>query len=305
MKRIFALLLCFFVLLPGAALAGRYDSVRLIAQDYSLEGGAIEAGGQAVLRVAVQNTNAYQAAGNLVFTITDPQGRLIPQGPSGVYVNEIPRGGQTEIEFSLMAMPDALPGYAKLVLQAEYETADGRAETMQADLYLEIAQPMRLEHSIAALPAKATEGENLAFSMDFLNMGKGVVYNVLMAFDVPGLNGGSAVLVGNIEPGETKTGRANLLVSDLDGLYGETEGTLTLRWENAAGAAYEEELPLSTVIAPKPVIPAPSEKKAEEENLLPAWLPGTLIAAAGVVLVVGIQIGLERRRRRERDERLL
>ncbi|MDO4739800.1 MAG: hypothetical protein Q4A66_03955 [Eubacteriales bacterium] len=300
----FALAVC--LLLAQGAQAARYAAVKLIAQEYAVEGGAIEAGETALLRVTLVNTNAYEPAGNIVLTVSDPQGKIIPQGPSGVYVAEIARGGREEVGFLLMAAPDAPPGFVKLTLDAQYETAEGQRESMQADLYVEIEQKMRLEHGAAALPDKATEGDNLAFGMEFFNMGKGTAYNVLMAFDVPGLNAGSAVLVGNIEPGESKTGRANLLVSSMDGLYGSTQGTLELTWENAAGERFAKVLALETVIAErKSVVRDEEEKKKEEESRFPAWAPGAAIALAGVGAVIRIQIGIERRRRRERDERLL
>lgn len=304
-KSAIVFILCMILLMPDFAMAARYASVKLVVEEYALEGGKIEAGSEAVLTLRVRNTNNYVSAGNIVFTLEDAQGRIIPQGPSGIYVNEIARGGTAEIRFRLKAMPDAQPGYAQLTLNAEYETAEGQNTNMSADVYLEISQEMRLEHGVAGLVSKVTEGDNIAFSMDFLNMGKGVVYNVLMAFDIPGLNGGSAVLVGNIEPGESKTGRANLLVSKVNGEYGNTSGTLTLTWENAAGEQYEEVLELSTTIAPKPVISTTDVEEQKEESKIPAWLPGALIAAAGVGLVVWIQISIERRRRRERDEKML
>lgn len=304
-KRVFSCLLALLLALPCAALAaGRYEAVRLIVQEYTVEGGAVDAGGQATLRLKVRNTNAYAAAGNIVFFVEDPSGALIPQGPSGVYVREIGRGEETWIEFVLEAAADATPGYVKMTLHAEYETAEGAQESMQADVYVNVSQEVRLEHGAATLPVKSTEGDNLAFAMEFLNMGKGTIYNVLMAFDVPGLNGGSAVLVGNIEPGESKTGRANLQVSAPDGRYGKTSGTLTVSWEDASGQRWEKEIELSTQIMEKKAI---VETKAveKEEGGLPAWLPGVLIALAGVALVVCIQIGLEKRRERERDEKML
>lgn len=305
-KTLLALLLGALLLCPCAALAaGRYSAVRLIVSEYALEGGTIEAGTQTVLKLTVRNTNAYQGAGNIVFTIADANGEIVPQGPSGVYVEEIPRGGEREISFLLLAAPDALPGYAKLCLSAEYETADGQTQSMQAELYVEISQEMRLEYGAASLPASVTEGDNVAFTMDFCNMGKGTVYNVRMRFAVPGLNGGSAVLVGNIDPGDSKTGRANLQASVPDGNFGETQGVLTLSWEDASGAQYAQELPLSTVIAEKIRIEQTASAESGEEEGMPAWLPGVLLAAAGIGLVIWIQMGLEKRRQRERDEKLL
>lgn len=305
-KTLPALLVCALLFCPCVALAvGRYSAVRLIVSEYALEGGTIEAGAQAVLKLTVRNTNAYQGAGNIVFTIADANGEIVQQGPSGVYVEEIPRGGEREISFLLLAAPDALPGYAKLCLSAEYETADGQAQSMQAELYVEISQEMRLEYGAASLPTRVTEGDNVAFTMDFCNMGKGTVYNVLMRFAVPGLNGGSAVLVGNIEPGDSKTGRANLLASAPDGNFGETQGVLTLSWEDASGAQYAQELPLSTVIAEETRIEQTASAESEEEEGVPAWLPGVLLAVAGIGLVIWIQILLEKRRQRERDEKML
>ncbi len=306
MKRLILALLALLLFAQNALAAGRYEAVKLLVQESAVQGGAIEAGSQAALRIKIRNTNEYVAAGNCVFTLSDPSGAIVPRGPSGVYVQEIARGGETEIEFLLEAMPDALPGSVKLLLSAEYETAQGGAGAMQADVYVTVSQEMRLEHGAVSLPAKLTEGDNASCAVEFMNMGKGTAYNVLMQFSVPGLDGGSAVLVGNVPPGESATGRANLSVHAPEGKYGPVSGSVRLSWEDAAGKIYEKELPLETEICKKiPVEEMAAQEKQKEEPTFPAWVPGAAIAAVGVGAVIAIQIGIEKRRQRERDEKLL
>lgn len=311
-KKLLALLCVSLLLCASALAAPRFHAVKLLVESYSIDGVSIEAGTQAVLRLTVRNTNETLSAGNCVFTLSDPTGSLIPrgtEGAAGVYVQEIPRSGVAEIAFLLEALPDALPGSKRLTLQAEYETAQGSPGLVTADIYIPVSQKVRLEHGVVRLPDKATQGDTVTCAVDFLNMGKGSVYNVLMRFSVPGFDGGSAVLVGNIPPGEQKSGRANLLAAAPDGQYGPVEGTVLLSWEDAAGTVYEKELPLSSEIVRRKsmeeLAAATEETDEKDGNLLQLVLIGGGAFLAGGGMGFLVMRSVQAVRQRKRDEELL
>ena len=85
-------------------------------------------------------------------------------------------------------------------------------------------------------------------------------------FDLPGLNAGGSVLVGNLAAGESKLGSANLRVGT--DVLGEVRGRLLIEYEDDYGRPYSQELPLSTTVAekPKPVFTAVGDKQEKEEK---------------------------------------
>ena len=133
------------------------------------------------------------------------------------------------------------------------------------------------------------------------------MYNVLLTFEIPGLNNGGSVLVGNLQPGESKEATTNLLVSSMDGEYGDTLGTLLLSYENEAGELFERQITMQTRIEKKIAATSTQTQQSEDkdEGPLPWWVWGVggivIIGAAGLLTVKVVK----NKRQRNIDERNL
>ena len=300
LRKMTVLLMAMILLAFPARAAGRYSALRLIASGSALSPVGLEAGGRATLTVMIQNPSRYSEARNCKFTL-EGGAAFIPDGAASVYVERIGREEDAAVAFALYALPDAAPGWVEARVLCEYEDDGGTQFSSAEGVWLEIRQPIRLEHSAAILPQRVTEGASVAFQIDLMNMGKGTLYNALLTFDLPFLAAPQSVLVGEIAPGSTQTGRTNLFVET--GRLGEASGTLVLSCENAAGERWEETVPLTTTVEKKPAVIETTA--APEKESLPAWVVPSCIATAGAAAVICLQLSLERRRRRERDERML
>ena len=137
--------------------------------------------------------------------------------------------------------------------------------------------------------------------MNIMNMGRGALHNVLLTFDLPGLSGGGSLLVGKLDPGESKQASANLRAA-MDAL-GPVDGRVDITYEDAYGKQYSQQVPLTTQVEEKKtVVFEPTEEKQEQQGMplreIVAW------SAAGVLLLVLlIQSILLRRRIRTLEER--
>lgn len=113
--------------------------------------------------------------------------------------------------------------------------------------------------------------------------------------------------MGNIAPGESKTGDTNLLVSSMDGKYGEALGKIILTYENESGKQFEKILDVQTTIEKKlEIIPASNENSTDKKaDAFPWWY----IAAGAAILIAGIALlvikMIRSKKQREKDELLL
>ncbi len=280
---------------------------KLIVESYTCSAEPLEAGEEAVLIVKVKNTSVSQTVKNIKLSFEDESAEILPAATGSVYVERIKKGESAPCTFDIRVAESASARPHVLTVTMEYENGKAAAFTSSDTIVLDVTQRIRLEYEQPSLPAKVTEGDNVAFSMNIMNLGKSTVYNVLLTFTIPGLNNGGSVLVGNLPPGESKEAATNLRVSSMDGVYGDTSGTIQLSYENEAGEPFEREISVETVIEKKIIAAAASAQPTEDkgEGSLPWWgwtAAGVVILALAGLIVVKLTKG---RRQREIDERRL
>ena len=145
----------------------------------------------------------------------------------------------------------------------EYEDENGLALTAVDQIILEIRQQVRLEYDRPIWPEKVAQGDTAAFSMNVMNLGKSTLYNVLLTFDIPEMASGSSVLLGTMQPGESKMGSANFRVGE--DVLGDLKGTVLLSYEDDYGQSYEKTISLATTVEKKTV--QPTSQEMEKRNL--------------------------------------
>ncbi len=285
---------------------GNKPQPKLLVEGYECSAEPLEAGAQAVLSVSIRNTSTSQAVKNVKLSFQDGSGEILPSETGSVYIQKIKKGESAACSFDIRVAEDASARAHVLTVTMEYENSDATAFTSTDMIVLDVMQPIRLEYEQPMLPGKVTEGDNVSFSMNIMNLGKSMVYNVLLTFEIPGLNNGGSVLVGNLLPGESKEASTNLRVSSMEGECGDSSGAILLSYENEAGERFKREIAVQTQIEKKTVT-APSDQSFEDkdEGTLPWWVWGV-----GGIIVIGlagsfIVIVVKSKRKREIDERSL
>ena len=117
-------------------------------------------------------------------------------------------------------------------------------------------------------------GDTLPLDFQVMNLGRSTVYNVRCDIKGEGLLATSTAFIGNLEAGTEGTAIMNLFISTRDQTegststekYGETEGTITLTYEDADGKQYTSESTFSTNIQEPqvPVIVKEEPKQARQ-----------------------------------------
>lgn len=280
---------------------------KLLIEAYQSNPSVVEAGTNCDIEVIIKNTSTSHSARNIKVSFQDASGEILPNETSSVYISKISKEEAKSCCFTLRVTEKAAVNAHMINVMMEYEYGNAVQATATDLIVLNVTQPIRLEYEQPTLPTKVTEGDNLPFSMNLMNLGKSTVYNALLKFQIPGLNNGGSVLVGNIAPGESKSGDTNLLVSSMNGKYGEALGKIILTYENESGKQFEKILDVQTTIEKKlEIIPASNENSTDKKaDAFPWWY----IAAGAAILIAGIALlvikMIRSKKQREKDELLL
>lgn len=280
---------------------------KLVVEAYEYGAEALESGEEATLTVTIKNTSAKQTVKNIKLSFLDVSGEIIPTEISSVYIEKIKKGESAACSFYIRVAEDASARAHVLTVTMEYENSEATAFSSSDTIVLDVTQPIRLEYEQPTLPTKVTEGDNVSFAMNVMNLGKSTVYNVLLTFEIAGLNNGGSVLVGNLQPGESQEAATNLLVSSMDGEYGDTSGTILLSYENEAGELFECAIAMQTRIEKKIAAASTQTQQSKDDNegSFPWWVWGV-----GGIIIIGVTRLLivktvKSKRQREIDERSL
>lgn len=237
-------------------------------------------GGECVLQITNRcNTTEMK---NLVLHISEGSGDLLPAQSDTLSVGSLLPGESREISVPLAVSAGARVANYPLQVELQFDTISGRGEWKET-LTVPVTQELRLEHGEVVMGDTVVQGGTGGISIDFMNMGAGEVKNVRMTLTMGDFVQEQTVLVGNIQPGESITGR--LAFPTAKAALGSHEGEVTVRYEDAFGHEESFNAPVSiTVEEPLPDTPPVTEEKAESSSL--TWVLMSLCAVFALGFVV-------------------
>lgn len=275
---------------------------RLIVTGYEVENGFVSPGERAKLTVTVENKSKTKAIKNVLFTLTDGEKEIVPDGTGTLFVDLIGAGKSRTLTFSLTAVHSARQGRHELSLTAEYEAPDGSPLSADASVYADVRQEASLDYSGAVLPKKAAQGETVTLGINLMNTGKSEISNVKIDFEIDGFTSGGASFLGTIPAGEGKPCSVNLQVSKEK--LGEVKGKIIFTYEDGFGEKFTKEQTVSALIEKK--AETTKADTAEKEKKNPQWwafLTGGVILGGGAAF--GAFFAMQSRKQRRKDEETL
>ena len=143
-------------------------------------------------------------------------------------------------------------------------------------------------------------GDSVSMTLPIMNMGKADVVNVLATVTMPGITERQSVLVGTIQPGETK--QAQMLLSPAKDVTGDFSGEITVECTDQDGNPASFTLPVNLEVRPpkketETNADGETVKKEKANPLVPA-----LGGACGLLLVLLVIQGIVLRRKLHRLE---
>lgn len=257
--------------------------------------GEAQAGSEFTVCVTLKNTSSKKAVQNMVVTAScETPGLTLLNETNTTYIEKIGKGKTAELTLRYQAGADTPEGKYDIRLAMSYDNEKAETLTSEGVFSITVRQPLAVEMTMPTIQAQVHAGDTLPLSFQFMNLGRSMVYNVRCELAGDGLVPGSVAFVGNMEAGTAQTADMNVFVDTLSGeeLYGDTAGTVTLRYEDAAGKEYTQAFDFQTKIE-KPVIQSVSAQQKEEKTAGQWWIS---VAAAGVLLLLAAA-GLFARRR--------
>jgi len=178
MKKIWCVCLAIAILcIPATAFAAEPAQTRLLVTGYTLNPDPIEAGGEAVLTLTLENTSSRYLTQNIVVKLAFEDEALRVQGSGLATVEPIPKGESREVSFTLQAAPDAPDGLHGATVTLEYEDYRAIPYTGQTALRLDVHQKGSLGHNAPETQAVAPTG-TAVFQLEVYNTGREELANV-------------------------------------------------------------------------------------------------------------------------------
>lgn len=260
-------------------------------------------GEDATLTLVLTNPGKYADLTELTLRVTDASGDILPAASDVLLLPDLLAGSAQTVSIPLKVKANADVSLHTLKFELSW-TALGEAGTWTENFTMPVNQEIRLEQGGVQLASSILQGDMATMTLPLMNMGRADVSNVMFTLMLPGVVERQSVLVGTIEPGETKT--AKLTFTPGKTALGEKSGTVSVTCEDAWGNAESFTLPVSVTVEEAPVIAVAATAQAEEASVQPEWLTWALAGGCGVLLLVCLVQGsvLRRKIRRMEEDRL-
>lgn len=260
-------------------------------------------GEDCTLSLVLTNPSDYANLTNMTLRVTDASGDILPAASDVLRLPDLMASEVQNVSIPLKVRTNAAISLHTLKFDLSW-TALGADGTWTESFTLPVNQEIRLEQGGIQLASTILQGDMATMTLPLMNMGRADVSNVMVTLMLPGVVERQSVLVGTIEPGETKT--AKLTFTPGKTALGEADGTVAVTCEDAWGNAESFTLPVSVTVEEAPVMAVASTTQVEEQSTQPEWLIWALAGGCGVLLLVCLVQGavLRRKIRRMEEDRL-
>jgi hypothetical protein len=284
---------------------------RIIIDNYSLDPFPVNAGDDVTLTMSFLNTSKTVDVSNIKVTVISEDGTFTPTDSGNTfYIESIPSTQKVERELVLHAKPDAEQKSYMLTVNFEYEDERGNPFTAKETISTRVLQSPRLVTSDLSMMPETFVGQPVSVYLDFYNMGKSTLYNLMITVEGDFDGQGLSYYVGNFEPGRTDYYDATFIPMN----PGMQKGSVLFTFEDANGkiTEYRKEFELNVMEMSFP------EPSFDDPGMYPGVdMPGMdmpggpskpgiwiYIGIGGAVLIVAVVVVVVLRKRSVRRKEL-
>lgn len=264
---------------------GKTSTPRVILEGFNMPG-TVNMGEPFSFAFTLKNTSSDRTVKNLRVSLSSTEGTVLPaSGSNSFYVEELKPGESKQLGLQLTTKYDTEKTSYPLTLNMEYEDAKANPYTSTENLTIPVFLPTKLTFQNENYPEYATVGESQYLSLEFINQGKGTIYNLTASVEGNVQTDiGAGTYIGNVNSGNTDS--LEIMVTPLEA--GVADCKLVFTYEDAAGNSLRSEQPFTMTVEEAPVFDDPGMddpgmmEPMEEPSSTPAWL----LPAVGVVAVI-------------------
>ncbi len=234
---------------------------KIILNEYYCNPSIVKAGENFTLNLSFLNTSKDKAISNIKIFFTVPENESNTSGSvftpvkssNTFFIDYIPPKGVYRKTLEFFTIPDATPKTYTLTANFEYEEENGTEHKATELIGVPVNQQIKLETSDIQFPPEAYLGQPLPASMDFYNMGKAKLSNLMIKlegdFDIQNGN----YFVGNFEIGASDFYEGTIIPNT----PGMQEGAIIISYDEPSGEHLEirKDFTLNVIEMPMPEMP--------------------------------------------------
>ncbi len=287
------------ILIDGAVGLGR---PKVIIENYDFGGTTVLSGQEFDLSLYLFNTSSEESIKNIKVSLKADEGIFLPvDTSSSFFIESIGSQERVNKVIRMKTKNDAAVKAYNLVVTFQYEDSKGNAYDSQKNAFKEeesiaipVNQPIRIETGEITLNPENYMGVPSPVSLEFFNLGKSTVSNLMVKvegdFDIQG----GSYFVGNFEPGRNDFFEAQVTPK----VEGENKGKITFLYEDANGVpgVYEKEFTMMVMSAP--VDPNGTGEVTEgeggtpeEPGIMPMEGPKAKLIVSGILAGIALAFG--------------
>lgn len=282
---------------------------KLIIDRYSLGDGvsAVMAGQSFTFTYSLFNTSRQEEIRNLIITISSDDGTFSTEGSNSYFVEKIGAQQSVQLEAKLSTKADAAQKSFPLSITLDYEDSKGNTYSPKESIGIPVIQQIRLEIGDVSVPFEVYPGQPVPIFVEFYNMGKATLYNLMVKTEGDFDGQQSNYFVGNFEPGRSDS-YDGMVTPTVPGLV---NGAVVFTYEDAAGTPMEVrkefslnvmEMQMPIDMPPEGMPMEPVEGENEGKKILGPFGVIELVAiGGGLVLTVVAVIVLRKRHKRKKE----
>lgn len=276
----------------------------VMVRDFSFGGANVSAGNTFTLNLNSYNTSQIQGISDVTTTVTLPATITIAGG-SNVALHPVvaPSGAFTDT-FQLHVQNSAETGVANVtVAYSFYVQGTETPITSTQVVAVPIVQPDRFSFTSLDVPDEMYAGEENTITVNYVNKGKGILYNVSAEIAGNIDNPGQGQYMGNLNSGTE--GSVDFAVKT-DGI-GPVSGVITISYEDVNGTVKKQTQEFSAQMLPAhtggdmPIMP---DIEAPQEEAGMPWWGWTLIGLGGVGGAAAVVAGVKKAKAKKRAAEL-
>ncbi|SHI59171.1 COG1361 S-layer family protein [Lutispora thermophila] len=263
---------------------------RIIVDRYNVEPSIIKAGDIFQLTMSLLNTSSYATVSNIKVSLVSDDGVFSPVNSSNtIYIDSIGPKESIQNVFTLTPKRDAEHKTYGISVNIDYEDEKGNQLSSKDMISVSVVQQVKLVLGDVSMPFEVYVGQTFPVSIEFYNMGKTTLYNLMIKTEGNFTTQNSNYYVGNFESGKTEYYDVGITANE----PGPINGRIVFTYENAVGEVFEEVKEFQTNVIEIPMEPMPDigmEEMPEENKIIniaksPYFIGGSILLAVGIFFV--------------------
>ena len=206
---------------------------------------SLNVGEDGVIAVKLTNTSRSIGFENLSLTLSDPSGDILPKELDTLVLGDLMPGESLDLSFPVTVLSSAKVTPHSLHFDFSGQSL-GQETKLSVSYTIPIRQEIRLEQGGLRMAESVVAGDSITATLPLMNMGKADIINAMVTISLPGITERQSVLVGTIQPGETK--QAQLTITAPKNAIGSFDGTVSVSGEDNDSNSVSFELPVSLTV---------------------------------------------------------